>query len=110
MANTLINIALPVVNEIIDDVLAAGPSASYRETFTSSDDARDRLATFVLSRLPARYMTIADSDCSLEFPRNCYSAEQHRQIRQLVHQGIQKVLARPVSPTPETLIPSSWFG
>ncbi len=109
MANTLINIALPVVNEIIDDVLATGQSSSYRETFTSSD-ARDRLATFVLSRLPARYMTIADSECSLELPRNCYSAEQHRHIRQLVHQGIQKVLTRPVSPTPETLFPSSWFG
>ena len=109
MANTLINIALPVVNEIIDDVLATGPSESYQETFTSTD-ARDRLATFVLSRLPARYMTITDSECSLEFPRNCYSAEQHRQIRQLVHQGIQKVLDRPLTSTPETLIPSTWFG
>ena len=109
MANTLINIALPVVNEIIDDVLAAGPSASYRETFSSSD-ARDRLATFVLSRLPARYITVTDSECSLDFPRNCYSAEQHRQIRQLVHQGIQKVITRPMASTPDTLIPSTWFG
>lgn len=109
MANTLINIALPVVNEIINDVLAAGSSESYRDTFTSSD-ARDRLATFVLSRLPARYMTVTDGGCSLDLPRNCYSAEQHRQIRQLVHQGIQKVIARPVAHTPETLIPSTWFG
>lgn len=109
MANTLINIALPVVNEIIDDVLTAGPSASYGDTFTNSD-ARDRLATFVLSRLPARYMTLTDSECSLDLPRNCYSAEQHQQIRQLVHQGIQKVLTRPVAPTPETFIPSTWFG
>ncbi|MEM7066343.1 MAG: late competence development ComFB family protein [Cyanobacteria bacterium P01_B01_bin.77] len=108
MANTLINIALPVVNEIIDDVLA-DPSESYRETFTSSD-ARDRLATFVLSRLPARYMTVADHERPLELPRNCYSAEQHRQIRQLVHQGIQKVITRPVALTSETLIPSTWFG
>ncbi len=109
MANTLINIALPVVNEVIDDILAAGPSASYRDTFASFD-ARDRLATFVLSRLPARYMTVADSECSLDFPRSCYSAEQHRHIRQLVHQGIQKVLTRPATSTPETLIPSTWFG
>lgn len=109
MANTLINIALPVVNEIIDDVLATGSSASCRETFTSPD-ARDRLATFVLSRLPARYVTVTDSECSLDLPRNCYSAEQHRQIRQLVHQGIQKVLTRPMAPTPDTLIPSNWFG
>ena len=109
MANTLINIALPVVNEIIDDVLATGSSISYGETFTSAD-ARDRVATFVLSRLPARYMTIADSECSLDLPRNCYSAEQHRQIRQLVHRGIQEVMARPIVPTPETLIPSTWFG
>ncbi|WP_161634952.1 late competence development ComFB family protein [Leptolyngbya sp. Heron Island J] len=109
MANTLINITLPVVNEIIDDVLAAGQSASYRETFASSD-VRDRLATFVLSRLPARYMTISDSEYALEYPRNCYSAEQHRHIRQLVDQGIQKLLARPVTPTPETLFPSTWFG
>ncbi|MEL6332459.1 MAG: late competence development ComFB family protein [Cyanobacteria bacterium J06656_5] len=109
MATTLINIALPVVNEIIDDVLNTGSSESYRATFTSSD-ARDRLATFVLSRLPARYMTVADSECSLEFPRNCYSAEQHRHIRQLVHQGIQKVMTRPVASTPETILPSTWFG
>ena len=109
MANTLINIAPPVVNEIIDDVLAAGPAASYRATFTGSD-ARDRLATFVLSRLPARYMTVADSECSIELPRKCYSAEQHRQIRQLVHKGIQNVLTHPVTPTPGALIPSTWFG
>ncbi|MEM1256302.1 MAG: late competence development ComFB family protein [Cyanobacteria bacterium P01_H01_bin.21] len=109
MANTLINIALPVVNEIIDDVLATGPSASHQEAFAGTE-ARDRLATFVLSRLPARYITIAESECSLEFPRNCYSAEQHRQIRQLVHQGIQKVLTRPLTATPEALIPSTWFG
>ena len=109
MANTLINIAKPVVNEIIDDVLSTGSSASYGETFESSD-ARDRLAAFVLSRLPARYMTVADSQCSLELPRNCYSAEQHRHIRQLVHQGIQTVMTRPVTVTSETLIPSTWFG
>ena len=109
MANTLINIALPVVNEIIDDVLATNPSASCRETFTNSD-ARDRLATFVLSRLPARYVAMAESECSLDLPKNCYSAEQHRQMRQLVNQGIQKVLTRPMASNQETLIPSTWFG
>ncbi|MGD1856200.1 MAG: late competence development ComFB family protein [Leptolyngbyaceae cyanobacterium] len=109
MANTLINIALPVVNEIIDNVLAAAPFASYRETFASAD-TRDRLATFVLSRLPARYMTVADSGCSLEFPRNCYSAEQHQHIRQLVYQGIQKVLTRPAETSLETCVPSTWLG
>ena len=110
MANTLINIALPVVNEAIDDVLAAGPSASDPETFTGTD-ARDRIARFVLSRLPARYMTVADSECSLELPMNCYSAEQHRHIRQLVREGIQKLLTSPsVAPATETLIPSTWFG
>lgn len=109
MANTLINIAKPVVNEIIDDVLSTGSSASYGETFESSD-ARDRLAAFVISRLPARYMTVADRECSPELPRNCYSPEQHRHIRQLVHQGIQTVLARSSAVTPEALIPSTWFG
>ncbi|MEM1238777.1 MAG: late competence development ComFB family protein [Cyanobacteria bacterium P01_H01_bin.26] len=109
MANTLINIALPVVNDIIDDVLATNPSASCRETFTSSD-ARDRLATFVLSRLPARYVAMGDRECSIDLPKNCYSAEQHRQMRQLVHQGIQKVLTRPMASSPETLIPSTWLG
>ncbi|MEM9805032.1 MAG: late competence development ComFB family protein [Cyanobacteria bacterium P01_D01_bin.56] len=109
MANSLINIALPVVNEIIDDVLADGNVASSQEVLHSSD-ARDRLASFVLSRLPARYMTVADSECSLELPRNCYSAQQHRHIRQLVQQGIQKLLTRPTNTTAEQLIPSTWFG
>lgn len=109
MANSLINIALPVVNEIIDDVLADGNATSYQNVLNSFD-ARDRLTSFVLSRLPARYMMVADSECSLELPRNCYSAEQHQHIRQLVHQGIQKLLARPATPTPEQLIPSTWFG
>ncbi|MBT9312097.1 late competence development ComFB family protein [Leptothoe kymatousa] len=109
MANSLINIALPVVNEIIDDVLAGGTSASYRDTLTS-DDSRNRLAKFVLSRLPARYMTVNDSECSLELTKNCYSAEQHQHIRKLVHQGIQKLVARPIAPPSETLIPSTWFG
>ncbi|MEM7795952.1 MAG: late competence development ComFB family protein [Cyanobacteria bacterium P01_C01_bin.118] len=109
MANTLINIALPVVNDIINDVLTTGLSEDYGETFTNTD-ARDRLATFVLSRLPARYMTVSESECSLDLPRNCYSAEQHQHIRQLVHQGIQKVMTSPVNPTPEAFIPSTWFG
>ena len=109
MASSLINIALPVVNEIIDDVLTDGHEASYPEVL-SGNDARDRLATFVLSRLPARYMTVKDSECSLELPRNCYSTEQHQHIRQLVHQGIQKLLARPTTITSETIIPSTWFG
>lgn len=109
MANSLVNIALPVVNEIIDDMLADGNVASSQDVLRSSD-ARDRLASFVLSRLPARYMTVTDSECSLELPRNCYSAQQHQHIRQLVHQGIQKLLARPANTTTEQLVPSTWFG
>ena len=109
MANTLINIALPVVQEIIDDVLTNTPAASYRDTFTDTD-TRDRLAAFVLSRLPARYITV-DSENSLGFPKkSCYSSEQHQHIRQLVHKGIQKVLTRPINSAPDSIIPSTWFG
>ncbi|MEM6251566.1 MAG: late competence development ComFB family protein [Cyanobacteria bacterium P01_D01_bin.156] len=105
MANSIINIALPVVNEIIDDVLANG---SMEQEIINSEDSRDRLATFVLSRLPARYMTVTDSACSLDLPKSCYSAEQHQQMRQLVHQGIQKLSTQPTAA--EALIPSTWFG
>lgn len=117
MRQTIINLAFPVVNEIIEDVLATHPIEHHRQAL-AADESRDKLIAFVTSRMPACYMTVSESDAfSITAPMSCYSVEQHRQIRQLVNQGIQKLLnypmlnvAGPASPPHMVVEPSTWFG
>ncbi len=111
MGHKIVNIALPVVNEIIDDILTTAAPFSHHGSVGMSE-TRDRLVTFVVSRLPARYMALAESDGEGDpVPMGCYSSDQHQHIRQLVHIGIRKALTpRPAAPCREKTYPSSWFG
>ncbi|HEY9737086.1 MAG TPA: late competence development ComFB family protein [Trichocoleus sp.] len=129
MPQTIVNFALPVVSERIDEILASYPFYPYQYAFSTSE-RRQKLAAYVLSRIPAYYVTMDQAAaCSLESPRNCYSAEQHQQIEQLIHQGIEHLLSsvrswepysnhasasnhRPAcgSESDSDMTPSSWFG
>jgi hypothetical protein len=121
MPQTIINLTLPIVTDKIDDILAAYPLYEYRQVF-AVPELRQKLTAYVLARLPVVYVTM-DSGATngLETTGRCYSSDQHAQINQLIHQGIDALLGRPeiwqschgvdradrVEADP---IPSSWFG
>jgi hypothetical protein len=114
MTQTIVNLAALVVDEKITDILAQYPAHPHQQTF-AADLLRQKLAAYVLSRLPALYTTLDEHQaCSIDSPGSCYTAEQHSQMTQLIHRGIQHLLAQPprgTSQVPETtLTPSSWFG
>ena len=118
MTQTIVNLTLPLVMDKIDDVLAAYPLYEYRQVF-AVPELRQKLTTYVLARLPVVYVTIdSGTACGMASPGHCYSSEQHDQINQLIHQGIDALLGRPETwrwrPSAERIeaesVPSSWFG
>jgi hypothetical protein len=118
MAQTIVNLTLPIVTDKIDAILAAYPLYEYRQVF-AVPELRQKLTAYVLARLPVVYVTM-DSDiaCDMSAKGHCYSSEQHNQINQLIHQGIEALLGRPEAwqrrPSAGLVeaepIPSSWFG
>ncbi|TVP67490.1 MAG: hypothetical protein EA342_08610 [Leptolyngbya sp. LCM1.Bin17] len=118
MSQTIVNLTLPTVTEKIDAILAIYIAQGY---FSDVDhhDLRQRLAAYVLSRLPVVYVTMdSTAACSLESPSECYSPAQHEQMSRLIHQGIE-VLLRMVTASYDHrdreladtgASPSNWFG
>ncbi len=118
MAQTIVNLTLPVVTEKITRVLEAYPRRPYQEAFDSSD-LRQKLTAYVISRLPVVYITMENSQaCTLNASIECYSHEQQEKIEQLIHQGIEHIMTRrhnlkqrqsaPLATASD--IPSNWFG
>ncbi|MBD2106461.1 hypothetical protein [Nodosilinea sp. FACHB-13] len=118
MAQTIVNLTLPIVTDKIDAILAAYPLYEYRQVF-AVPELRQKLTAYVLARLPVVYVTMdSRTACDMAPTGHCYSSEQHNQINQLIHQGIEALLGRPEieqrRPSAERVeaepIPSSWFG
>ncbi len=118
MTQTIVNLTLPIVTDKIDAILAAYPLYEYRQVF-AVPELRQKLMAYVLARLPVVYVTMDSSTAyDLAPTGHCYSSEQHNQINQLIHQGIEALLGRPEvcqrRSSPELVeagpIPSSWFG
>jgi hypothetical protein len=118
MSQTIVNLALPVVTEKIDQLLLSYPFYPYQQTF-ASPALRERLAAYVLSRIPGLYVAMDHlSACSIESPDHCYSTEQHHQIEQLIRQGIEHLTdpyqtwnqPSAADESESALSPSSWFG
>lgn len=118
MTQTIVNLTLPIVTDRIDDILAAYPLYEYRQVF-AVPELRQKLTSYVLARLPVVYVTMDSSTAGdVMSPGKCYSSDQHNQINQLIHQGIDALLGRPEvwqrRPNPDLVdaepIPSSWFG
>ena len=118
MAQTIVNLAVPLVAEKIEAVLNTYPSHPHQQAFTSPN-LRQKLTAYVLSRMPSLYLAVDEiKACSVRSPSSCYTAAQHSQIDRLIHQGIEHILqqpqawAEPRMPelTEPVLTPSSWFG
>lgn len=118
MSQTIVNLTLPTVTEKIDAILAIYLAQGYFSD-VEHHDLRQKLAAYVLSRLPVVYVTMdSTAACSLESPSECYSPAQHEQISRLIHQGIE-VLLRMVTASYDHrdreladtgASPSNWFG
>lgn len=118
MSQTIVNLTLPVVTEKIDRLLRTYPQQPHQEAFTSTD-LRQKLTAYVLSRLPMVYVTMENTQaCTLDSPVECYSHEQHVQIEQIIHQGVESLMAQRRTIVPRhgpalespAAAPSTWFG
>lgn len=117
MPETIVNLALTVVSEKVDQMLQDMPRSSQANPSTA--ELKQRLVAYVLSRIPGFYLTSEQAAiCSLAAPSSCYSTEQHRQIEQLIYQGLRHMsgqrcdwAAAALSSLPSVgHEPSSWFG
>lgn len=118
MGQTILNLAIPLVTEKIEMILCTYPSHPHQQAF-AAPDLRQRLVAYVLTRMPAIYITVDDRQvCAVDSPEGCYSYEQHLQITTLIHQGIDHILKHdhvwvnrhiPEESEP-SMTPSNWFG
>lgn len=118
MAQTIVNLAVPLVTEKIEEILNAYPCHPHQQTFTSPN-LRQKLTAYVLSRMPTLYLAVDEMEaCSIRSPSSCYTAAQHSQIDRLIHQGIEHILQqsetwmeyRCAEQSDPNLTPSHWFG
>ncbi|MFM7471899.1 MAG: hypothetical protein LVS60_11825 [Nodosilinea sp. LVE1205-7] len=119
MAQTIVNLTLPIVTAKIDRVLSALAIPDDQATPTSAD-LQQKLVTYVIRRLPVVYVTMErDLASSLDHcSASCYSAEQQAQIDQLIDQGLQALLMDPIAQELATIAESletsgkasNWFG
>ena len=119
MTQTIVNLAVPLVTQKIEEILNIYPSYPHQQVF-NSPNLRQKLTAYVLSRMPSFYLAVDElKACSIRSPASCYTAAQHSQIDRLIHQGIEHILqqreAWVENPLPEqipeqTEAPSSWFG
>ena len=118
MAQTIVNLTLPIVTEKINYILRSYPQRPYQDLF-NAPELRQKLTTYVLSRLPVIYVTMENEQaCGLSPSVECYSHGQHEHIDQLIHQGIKALMAhrrslrkRQNSPmATAATAPSDWFG
>lgn len=118
MSQTIVNLTLPIVAEKIDQLLNTYPRQPYQKVF-NSPEWRHKLTAYVLSRLPVVYVAMENHQAAaMNVPVECYSHEQHAQIEQIIHQGIDSLIThrrhtgyryRASASTPSA-VPSNWFG
>lgn len=118
MSQMIVNLTLSVVIEKINDVLDESPHWNEQSAL-AYPELQQRLATYVLRRMPVVYVTLASEGVDRRHPfTQGDSYDQHRQIEHLIQQGLQTLLensARLGSESAQVFAdaggsPSSWFG
>jgi hypothetical protein len=118
MSYTIINLTLPVVNQVLEDTLDTYPHYPYQQAF-SIPDLRQALIAYVLCRIQNLYTVAEDEDAAIALAqRTSFSPDELLLIQALVHQGIEHVLQENAEWTehhiPQTIhsvqSPSTWFG
>lgn len=118
MTKTILNLTLPAVVSIIEDVLETYPHHPYQQAF-SIPDLRQELIAYVLSRVSNYYVVVEDGQQpSVNFRSIVCSLKDRSCIEDLIRQGIEKIMYKQEKvlslQIPETvdpgLAPSHWFG
>lgn len=118
MTKTIINLALPVVVQEVENVLDTYPNHPYQQAF-SAPDLRQKLISYVLCRIPSCYAVVENSQQPVIDRKSlCFSLEQDLQVEALIRRGIQQIVQEdsewverhiPKEVEPE-FTPSNWFG
>lgn len=118
MSKTIVNLTIPMVVSKLEGILDTYPYHPYHQAF-SIPELRQKLLSYVMSRIPGQYTVVEESEVPIENLRSlCCSLEQQQQIEQLIHQGIRKIfqedsdwidrhIPQDVNPS---FAPSNWFG
>lgn len=114
MSKTITNLAVALVDKATDDILKTYPEYPHQQVFASAA-LRQRLATYVLSRIPGLYVVTNDTIPAVAPASLPFSKDQQGDIECLIHQGIQHILQDEKFSFPEISVeivmsPSQWFG
>ncbi|HEY9644744.1 MAG TPA: late competence development ComFB family protein [Chroococcidiopsis sp.] len=114
MSKTIINVAMVLVDKATDEILKTYPEHPHQQAFASAE-LRQRLAAYVLSRIPGLYVVTEESMPVVDPESFPLSKDQQEDIERLIHQGIQHVLRDDEFSFPEISVdivmsPSQWFG
>ncbi|MBD2459833.1 hypothetical protein H6G89_02140 [Oscillatoria sp. FACHB-1407] len=115
---TIVNLALSVVVREIEDTLETYPYHPYQQAF-SIPEVRQRLISYVLSRIPGHYAVIDDPEETAIDTACLYTCtEEKLHIESLIQHGIERILQEDSDwiehHIPQTVTPgcaaSNWFG
>jgi hypothetical protein len=118
MSKTIINLALSAVMDKVESILDTYPSHPYQQAF-SIPDLRQKLVSYVLSRIPCHYTVIDDiGDSTIDLKSLYCSTAEDVHMDTIIRQGIDHILQSNADwvdhHIPETtsanFAPSNWFG
>lgn len=118
MTKTIVNLTLPAVVTVIEDVLETYPDHPYQQAF-SIPDLRQELIARVLSQVSGCYVVLEDYEqATLSLQSLPFSPEKRECIEALIREGIEKIFQKremsvshqiPEDEDPG-FAPSHWFG
>lgn len=117
MSNLIDALTLAVIAEETENVLQSHLEYHYQQSFSMSD-FRQKLVTYVMSRIYNTYPVIEDVKPVSKPKFVCYYSQQKIQIQTLIHQGIQHILQQKLDWASHHIseevelgyAPSHWFG
>ncbi len=119
MGKTIINLTLPFLVKLIEEVLETYPQYPYQQAF-ANPDMRQYLIAYVLSRVSSCYVVVDENKQQQWMNPNLlhYCTEQTIHIENTVRKGIEEIMCkhseqvRRQIPTKveACVVPSYWFG
>jgi hypothetical protein len=117
MSTKIINITYEVINQKIEKI-ANNPRSPHDSAFLNPQ-LRQKLIVRVLNHVSPHYLFVEESEMDRLIQRDqSISADEERQIEQIVHETILPILQeekliqyfQPIANMPNSPEPSHWFG
>ncbi|MDJ0795700.1 MAG: hypothetical protein QNJ51_02495 [Calothrix sp. MO_167.B12] len=118
MTKIIINLTLPAVVTVIEDILETYPDHPYQQAF-SIPNLRQELIAHILSRVSSRYVVVEEEQIpcfgikSLPFSpqeKFCLEALIQEEIESIIRQKEEEVSQQIPEEVDPRLEPSHWFG